>query len=161
MIDEAIIKKWLEEENLFTSMPEDENSRAHFIITYPANINNKMDIILPKMKTDCLTIGCATVVDDGLLELMKGKVDTNEQFLMEIQSIANQFLLDISIFAEPTKELKHFLITEEIFEDGLTKDFLIRSIKKVFKAKHQCLLKLEAVYGKPIPFSNNPNDIPI
>ena len=39
--------------------------------------------------------------------------------------------------------LKRFVITDELYEDGLTKHNLIKAIKKVFKGKLQCLWKLD------------------
>ncbi|WP_263641298.1 DUF2299 family protein [Methanobrevibacter arboriphilus] len=43
----------------------------------------------------------------------------------------NQFLLDFEL-EHPDNVLNRFVISEEIYEDGLTKNSLILSIKKSF-----------------------------
>ena len=48
----------------------------------------------------------------------------------------------------PNNELERFLITDEIFEDGLKKDTLIHTIKRIYKAKLQCLWLLERTFSQ-------------
>ena len=55
-------------------------------------------------------------------------------------------LLDFEL-EHPNDQLKRFIITEDIFEDALTKHLLIKSIKKVFKGKLQCIWILGKTYG--------------
>lgn len=155
MIKEERIQKWLIDENLFKEKLQDENSNFHYIINYPEN--HVMDLIQPVGKPDLILIGCATEIAKEQKDLMtKAKDIQKSNFIWEIRYTINQFLLDFNLQVE-NNELKHFVITEEIFEDGLTKDMLIRSIKKVFKAKLQCVWRLDQTFGTPTPISN-PND---
>jgi hypothetical protein len=66
-------------------------------------------------------------------------------------------LLDFEL-EHPNDQLKRFIITEDIFEDGLSKHVLIKSIKKVFKGKLQCIWILGKTYGS-IPKRNISDDI--
>ncbi|MCC7554206.1 MAG: DUF2299 family protein [Methanobacteriaceae archaeon] len=145
MITEETVQKWLIDESLFKEKLQDENSNFHYIINYPDN--HIMDVIQPVGKPDLIIIGCATEIGEDHRNLMrKAKNEVKEGFVWDVRFILNNFLLDFNLQIE-NNELKHFVITEEIFEDGLTKDVLIRSIKKVFKAKLQCMWGLEKTFG--------------
>jgi len=143
MIDEKTILTWLQEENLFKEKMQDGSANFHFLIHFP-NPENSMDIIQPIVKKDSVIIGCATEVSPEHRQLMKG--NAAEEYIWEVKYALNQFLLDFNIQVE-NGILKQFVITEEIFEDGLTKDSFIRAIKKIFKAKIQCVWRLEQKFG--------------
>ena len=134
MIDEKQIQDWLVEEGIFRQKIPDDNSNFHFLINYPNN--NALDVICPKGKDDQIIIGCAT------------EVSQQEQAL-------NSFMLDFEL-EHPNDELKRFIITDFIFEDGLTKDRLISTIKKIFKGKLHCIWLLGKTYGQVNPNSEAP-----
>ena len=46
----------------------------------------------------------------------------------------------------------------QIFEDGLTKDMLIRTMKRVFKAKLHCIWLIDKKFGS-LPAPSNENDM--
>ena len=137
-IDEEQVRNWLMEEDLIREKIFDENANFHYIINFPNN--NAMDIINPKGKPDILLIGCATEVSQEEQNIIKSSPkDINQEFIWKIR-----FAL-----------LKRFIITDDIFGDGLSKHVLIKTIKKVFKGKLQCIWILGKTYG-----SIQNNDIP-
>ena len=136
-IDEEQVRNWLMEEDLIREKIFDENANFHYIINFPNN--NAMDIINPKGKPDILLIGCATEVSQEEQNIIKSSPkDINQEFIWKIND-----------------QLKRFIITDDIFGDGLSKHVLIKTIKKVFKGKLQCIWILGKTYG-----SIQNNDIP-
>jgi hypothetical protein len=156
MIDEQIIQNWLVNEGLFKEKIQDPNANFHYIINYPEN--HIIDIIQPNSKVDVILIGCATEIAQEQLALMRESNNSKKsEYVWDVRYILNSFLLDFDLQVE-NNELKQFLITNEIFEDGLSKNELIKAIKKVFKAKIQCIWKLEQTFGVATLDSNNLND---
>ena len=144
-IDEEQIRNWLMEEDLIREKIYDENANFHYIINFPNN--NAMDVIQPKSKEDVLIIGCATEVSQDEQNIIKNSPKhVNQEFIWKIRFSLNEMLLDFEL-EHPNDQLKRFIITEDIFEDGLTKHVLIKSIKKVFKGKLQCIWILGKTYG--------------
>ena len=80
--------------------------------------------------------------------------DINQEFIWKIRFALNEMLLDFEL-DHPNDQLKRFIITDDIFGDGLSKHVLIKTIKKVFKGKLQCIWILGKTYG-----SIQNNDIP-
>lgn len=146
MIDEKIIKKWLVEEGLFKEQIPDETSNFHFLINYPNE--HVLDLIQPKHKEDMILIGCASEIASEQVALIKDSSNKKrEKFIWDIRFALNQFLLDFEL-EHPDNVLNRFVISEEIYEDGLTKNSLILSIKKVFKGKLQCIWITGKTFGE-------------
>ena len=144
-IDEEQIRNWLMEEDLIREKIYDENANFHYIINFPNN--NSMDVIQPKSKEDVLIIGCATEVSQDEQNIIKNSPKhVNQEFIWKIRFSLNEMLLDFEL-EHPNDQLKRFIITEDIFEDGMSKHVLIKSIKKVFKGKLQCIWILGKTYG--------------
>ena len=144
-IDEEQIRNWLMEEDLIREKIYDENANFHYIINFPNN--NAMDVIQPKSKEDVLIIGCATEVSQDEQNIIKNSPKhVNQEFIWKIRFSLNEMLLDFEL-EHPNDQLKRFIITEDIFEDGMAKHVLIKSIKKVFKGKLQCIWILGKTYG--------------
>ena len=144
-IDEEQVRNWLMEEDIIREKIYDENANFHYLINFPNN--NTMDIINPKSKEDVLIIGCATEVSQEEQRIIKSSPkDMNQEFIWKIRFSLNEMLLDFEL-EHPNDQLTRFIITEDIFEDGLTKHVLIKTIKKVFKGKLQCILILGKTYG--------------
>lgn len=156
MVQEQNIQNWLIEEGLLKEKIHDENANFHYIISYPEN--NIMDIIQPKGKNDVLLIGCATQVAQEHIDLMREKQNSIKiEFIWDIRFSLNNFLLDFELNID-NNELKQFVITDEIFSDGLTKNSLIKSIKKIFKAKIQCVWLIEKTFGEIESNQSNHNE---
>ena len=144
-IDEEQVRNWLLEEDIIREKIYDENANFHYLINFPNN--NTMDIINPKSKEDVLIIGCATEVSHEEQRIIKSSPkDMNQEFIWKIRFSLNEMFLDFEL-EHPNDQLTRFIITEDIFEDGLTKHVLIKTIKKVFKGKLQCIWILGKTYG--------------
>jgi len=151
MIDGKQIQDWLAEEGLFKEKVPDDTANFHFIINYPDD--HIMDIIQPKNKQDMILIGCATEVAPEQVSTIRSSSESKKQkFIWDLRLSLNQFLLDFEL-EHPNDELQRFVITEEIFEDGLNKNNLILGIKKVFKGKLQCIWLLGKSFGETDPGS--------
>ncbi|MBR5953855.1 MAG: DUF2299 family protein, partial [Methanobrevibacter sp.] len=71
----------------------------------------------------------------------------------------NQFLVDCQLAVEQNSNiLQQYVITYQIFDDGITKNNLFDAFKRVFKAKIQCVWLIEKTFGsikhKPTEPSN-------
>ena len=144
MKTEEKVKNWLVDEGMFREKAVDENTEFHFIIEFPKD--NIMDVVKPKGK-DCIVIGCATKVAPEHINLMVEAKDTKQrEFILDLNMGLNKFLVDHELQVNQNI-LQQFIVTETIFEDALTKDFFIRSLKKVFKAKLHCIWLIEKKFG--------------
>jgi hypothetical protein len=145
MINKIQIQNWLAEEGMFKKEIPDDNSNFHFVINYPEN--HIIDLIQPKGKDDMILIGCATEIDPTQINLIKQSSNKDKQnFIWDIRLLLNNFLLDFEL-EHPNDILQRFVITDEIYEDGLSKNNLINIIKKVFKGKLQCIWKLNRTFN--------------
>jgi len=143
---EEKVEQWLSEEDFIREMKYDENADFHFIIEFPND--NIMDVVKPKDK-DCIVIACATQVAPQHLSLMESAdKKTQKDFIMQLNFGLNQFLVDYELKVS-NDILQQFVITEQIFEDGLTKNELVRTIKRVFKSKLHCIWLIDHIFTNP------------
>ncbi|HML05541.1 MAG TPA: DUF2299 family protein [Methanobacterium sp.] len=139
------IQKWLSDEGLFRQKVPDDNANFHFMINYPEG--HVLDVIQPKGKDDMVLIACATNVSpEHQTEIRKLNSEKKEKFMWEFRFLLNNQFVDFQL-QHPENVLQSFLITDEIFEDGLTKDRLISSVKKIFRAKLQGIWKIQMEFG--------------
>lgn len=152
---EENVEKWLLDEDVLREMKYDENADFHFIVEFPKE--NIMDVVKPKDK-DCIILACATQVSSQHLNLMKSAGPSiNKEFIMDLNFGLNQFLVDFEL--QVNQDILHqFVITEQIFEDGLTKDMLFRTLKRVFKAKLHCIWLINQKFNNNITLKNE-NDM--
>lgn len=140
------IQKWLADEGYFRQKVPDENANFHFIINYPEG--HVIDVIQPKGKEDMVVIGCATNVSpEHLSQIKKMSLDDREKFIWEFRFAINNLMVDFQI-QHPENVLQSYVVSTEIYEDGLTKDRLISSVKSVFRAKLQGLWKIQQKFGE-------------
>ena len=143
---EENVKQCLSDEDLLREVKYDENADFHFIIEFPKD--NIMDVVKPKGK-DCIVVACATQVAPEHLNLMKKADDlTRKDFIMELNFGLNNFLVDFELQVAQDI-LQQFVVTDQIFEDGLTKNELIKTLKKVFKSKLHCIWLIDLKFGRP------------
>ena len=148
-IDEEQVRNWLMEEDLIREKIFDENRIEVVINNAGFGLCGEFEklIINPKSKEDVLIIGCATEVSQEEQRIIKSSPkDMNQEFIWKIRFSLNEMFLDFEL-EHPNDQLTRFIITEDIFEDGLTKHVLIKTIKKVFKGKLQCIWILGKTYG--------------
>ena len=145
-IEEETVKNWIVDEGIFREKKVDDNADFHFIVEFPKD--NIMDVVKPKGK-DFLVIACATQVSPQHLELMAATNDAERaKFLLKTNMEINRFLVDCQLAVDQsTNILQQFVITYQIFEDGLTKNNLFDALKRVFKAKLQCVWLIERTFG--------------
>lgn len=155
MITEEDIKQWLLDEDILREMKYDENADFHFIVEFPKE--NIMDVVKPKGK-DSIIIACATQVAPQHSSLMKSaSPKTRKEFIMDLNFGLNNFLVDFELQINQDI-LQQFIITEQIFEDGLTKDMLFRTLKRVFKSKLHCIWLIDQKFGN-VHAASNENDM--
>lgn len=148
MINEQDVKNWLTDEGVFREKTVDDNADFHFVIEFPKD--NIMDIVKPKGK-DTLIIGCATQVAPEHINLMQNSSSkVKSKFLFDVSTNLNLFLVDYELKVDQDI-LQQFVITDNIYEDGLSKDNLYKTIKKVFKAKLHCIMLLNYDFGNSTP----------
>jgi hypothetical protein len=139
------VQKWLSDVGIFRKKVPDDNTNFHFIINYPEE--NVMDVIQPKGNPDLVVIGCATNVSpEHAAEIRKLSDVKKEEFIWNLRYLLNSNDVDFQL-SHPNNVLESFLITAEIYEDGLTKDRLIYMIKKIFRAKIHCVWKIQEEFG--------------
>ena len=152
---EENVEKWLLDEDILREMKYDENADFHFIVEFPKE--NIMDVVKPKGK-DSIIIACATQVAPQHVTLMESaSIETQKEFIMDLNFGLNSFLVDFDLKIG-NNILRQFVITEQIFEDALTKDMLFRTLKRVFKAKLHCIWLIDKKFGK-LPAPSNQNDM--
>jgi len=140
------IKQWLTEEDLLGQIVDDENANFHFIVNYPED--HVIDVIQPKGKEDLILIACATSVSpEHLSKIRELSESKREEFLWQVRFSLNKFLVDFRL-EHPRNILESYLVTDEIYNDALTKDRLISTIKKVFKAKLHVLWLIQKRFGE-------------
>jgi hypothetical protein len=140
------VQKWLADEGYFRQKVPDENSNFHFIINYPEG--HVIDIIQPKGKEDMIVIGCATNVSpEHLSKIKKMNIEEREEFIWEFRYSLNSLLVDFQL-QHPENVLNSYVVSSEIYEDGLSKDRLISTVKNVFRAKLQGLWKIQEKFGE-------------
>ena len=152
------VRQWLTDEDFLREVKYDENADFHFIVEFPND--NIMDVVKPKDK-DCIVIACATQVAPQHLDLMKrADLKTQKDFIMSLNFGLNQFLVDYELQVSQDI-LQQFVVTDQIFEDGLTKNEFIRTLKRVFKAKLHCIWLIDEKFGsiQINAASSNENDM--
>ena len=77
------------------------------------------------------------------------------KFLFDVSTNLNLFLVDYELKVDQDI-LQQYVVTDNIYEDGLTKDALFKTIKRVFKAKLHCIMLLNYDFGN----LNNNNSKP-
>ena len=154
---EENVRQWLSEEDLLREVKYDENADFHYIIEFPKE--NIMDVVKPAGK-DCLIVACATQVAPQHLDLMKqadnktqkdfimDQADnkTQKDFIMDLNFGLNNFLVDFELQVAQDI-LQQFVVTEQIFEDGITKNEFFRTLKRIFKAKLHCIWLIDKTFG--------------
>ncbi|MBR6992864.1 DUF2299 domain-containing protein [Methanobrevibacter sp.] len=155
MISEETIKKWLLDEDMLREMRYDENADFHFVVEFPKD--NIMDVVKPKGK-DCIVIACATQVSPEHSNLMiPASTKTKKDFILDLNFGLNSFLVDYELQIN-NDILQQFIITDQIFEDGLTKDNFVKAMKRIFKSKLHCIWLIDKTFGRISPNVNQTNE---
>ena len=155
MTVEEKVKDWLVDEGMFRDKKIEDNAEFHYIIEFPND--NIMDVVKPKGK-DCIIVGCATQVAPEHIELMVSSTTENRRsFLFDLQFGINRYFVDFDLNVNQDL-LQQFILTDVIYEDGLTKNELIRTIKRVFKAKLHCIMLIDKKFGSIVKKDDSSNE---
>ena len=155
---EENVKQWLSDEDLLREVKYDENADFHFIVEFPKD--NIMDVVKPKDK-DCLIVACATQVAPQHLDLMRqADKKTQKDFIMDLNFGLNSFLVDFELQVAQDI-LQQFVITEQVFEDGITKNEMFKTLRRIFKSKLHCIWLIDKKFGslQMNTTSTNQNDM--
>ena len=155
---EENVKNWLIDEGMFREKKVDDNADFHYIIEFPKD--NIMDVVKPKGK-DCVVIGCATQVAPEHINLMTASTpEIRRSFLLDLQFGINKYFVDFELNVNQDL-LQQYIVTDTIFEDGLTKNEFIRTVKRIFKAKIHCIWLIEKKFGSlsNVPKASNENSM--
>ncbi len=157
MIDEETIKNWIVDEGIFREKKVDNDAEFHFIVEFPND--NIMDVVKPLGK-DFIIVACATQVSPEHLTLMNSSDNaTRHDFILDVNMEVNKFLVDCQLAINNENNLlQQFIITDQIFYDGISKNNLFLSLKKVFKSKLQCVWLIEKTFGTPNTVSTPSNE---
>lgn len=138
------IRNWLMDEECLIEKKFDENADFHYIIEFPKE--NIMDVVKPVGK-DCIIIACATQVAQEHVNLMVvSSPDVRKNFILDLQFGLNSYLVDFELSINQDL-LQQFVVTDTIYEDGLSKNELMKTIKRVFKAKLHCIFLIDKSFG--------------
>lgn len=145
MISGDVIQKWLSDEGIFRQKVIDDGAIFHFgIETAP---QNPLEVIQPKGKDDLIIIAAkVTVSPEHLKKITAFNKKRRENFLWNFRLTLNQMSVDFML-NHPDNVLHDFTISHTIYEDGLTKDRLFETIKRVSRVKLQSIWLIQQEFG--------------
>ena len=152
------LREWLMDEECLLEKKFDENADFHYIIEFPKE--NIMDVVKPTGK-DCVIIACATQVAQEHVNLMvASSPQVRRDFILDLQFGLNSYLVDFELSINQDL-LQQFVVTDTVYEDGLSKNELMKTIKRVFKAKLHCIFLIDKTFGSISPNvqTSNENDM--
>jgi hypothetical protein len=135
------IKQWLIEEDLFREEVIDEASQFRLLFTFPEE--HVMEIVQPLAKPDMIIVAATTLVNPEHVAIMKKMPSPQRaEFLWAFRCIMNNFFIDFELIQEDNV-LERFTLSDILYEDGLSKDSLMRTVRKVWKANLQAIWILQ------------------
>lgn len=150
------VRQWLEGERMEIREQKDERSHLHLLCKYPAGKNGHMfAIVIPKGR-DLLAISSMTRVDGGQQNSMQKLIDEEEDEWVtwahdcRMQLIASG--ADWAIHMGHSKKkaggpLQAFNVSEPIWFDGLTKNELMQTLRRLWMAKLGVILEIKYTFG--------------
>ena len=141
------IKGWLVEEEMLVREIQDARSRFRFLIMFPRD--HYMEVAQPLASTDMVIIISPTSVNPEHREIMgRSRPEQRAEFIWALRFVMNTLAVDFEM-DHPENILGKFTITDQIYEDGLSKDRLMSAIRKVWRANLQVIWILQKEYGGP------------
>jgi hypothetical protein len=141
------IFRWLSEEHLNIVEVLDTEAKFHIVIKYPDE-ENDMHILQPLSRKDAIIILSGAFVESEQIYQME-KIDFHERedFISKLREKLNNFPSDFYL-EQKDGILNQFVITYQIFHDGLTKDHLFRGMGLVLKAKLHGIWEIQRKFGR-------------
>jgi hypothetical protein len=141
------IKGWLVEEEMLVREIQDAHSRFRFLIMFPKD--HYMEVAQPLASTDMVVIISPMSVSPEHREIMgRSRPEQRAEFIWALRFVMNTLAVDFEI-DHPENILEKFTITDQIYEDGLSKDRFMSAIRKVWRANLQVIWILQKEYGGP------------
>jgi hypothetical protein len=148
------IKGWLTEEGMLIEEVHDADSHFRFLIMFPKD--HYIEVVQPIAGTDMVLIVSSTSVSPEHREIMeRSRPEQRAEFIWALRFVTNTFSVDFEM-DHPENILERFTITDLIYEDGLSKDRLMSTIRKVWKVNLQVIWILQKEYGGPEPLEKEP-----
>jgi hypothetical protein len=112
--------------------------------------------VQPASSPDLVLVLSPTSVSPEHRQIMeKSGPEQRAEFIWALRFVMNTFPVDFEM-DHPENILAKFTITDIIYEDGLSKDRLMASIRKVWKANLQVIWILQKEFGTPEPEPKEP-----
>ncbi len=141
------IKGWLVEEEMLVREIPDAHSRFRFIVMFPKD--HYMELAQPLASADMVIIISPTSVSPEHREIMgRSRPEQRAEFIWALRFVMNTLSVDFEM-DHPENILGKFTITDQIYEDGLSKDRLMSALRKVWRANLQVIWILQKEYGGP------------
>lgn len=142
-----LVKQWCEEEGIFDEENEDPLSDFNFTITYPVEVQNRMNVLQPA-KSNRIVILSGTRFESEDLEKMRNlSKEKLEDLLWDLRFTLGSRPTEFELHL-PVDVLESFLVTAVIYLDGLTKDRFMTAIRDVYKSKLLASWKIQQRLGE-------------
>ena len=159
------VHNWLKEERLSPREQNDNRSEFHYLVRYPpGNNGHAFNIVHPKGR-DLIAITSMTRVDKGQQDEMQTHANSDlEGWQNWMHSIRTSLItagVDWGIHVGGDKALGNgplqaFNVSEPIWLDGLNKNMLMQSLRKLWLAKLSTIHEIKHYYG---PGSGKPGPV--
>ena len=159
------VEDWLASERLIVKQPDDERAEAHFLIKYPHGPQGHMfAVVIPKGR-DLVACSSMTRVDLGQQGEMKKHMREDEIEWDEWVHDSRLQLIRTSVdwgmhmgHVDDKKPgpLQAFNVSLPIWFDGLTKNELMQTLRKLWLAKLGIIHEIKYAYG---PGSGTPGPV--
>lgn len=149
-----LLKKWFKQENLSYKIQPDDRAEAHFLVKYPGGKQGHMFAIVVPKGRDLVALSSMTRVDIGQQEEMESHIkDSIEDWKewmheMRLNLIKSGVDWGIHMGKKPGKEsLQAFNVSLPIWFDGLTKNELMHTLRRLWLAKLTLIHEIKFSYG--------------
>ena len=150
------IKGWLTEEGVFKEIKEDEHVRCHCIIEYPLGSGAYMDVIQPRDRNDLVVIISGVRLQEDHIEGLKAMGSKKRDALIWDMRF-NLLFLPTSFRVMPDSDgPEYFEFSRELYEDGLTKNLLMDSLKQVYRCNLFVVWRMKRHFGESPRSSRDP-----
>ena len=150
------VKAWLSSERLIVNEQKDERADAHFLIKYPHGSQGHMfAVVIPKGR-DLVACSSMTRVDLGQQEEMKKHMEEDgiewdewihESRLQLIKTSVDWGMHMGHVGDKKPGPLQAFNVSLPIWFDGLTKNELMQTLRRLWLAKLGLIHEIKYAYG--------------
>ncbi len=162
---QSTVHNWLSEERLSPRKQDDQRAEFHYLVRYPpGNNGHAFNIVQPKGR-DLVAVSSMTRVDEGQQAEMSSHSSSDiggwQDWMHEIRTSLITAGVDWGIHVGGDKSmgngpLQAFNVSEPIWLDGLNKNNLMQSLRKLWLAKLNVIHQIKHQYG---PGSGKPGPV--